>query len=124
MLGSILDTGSTEVCQHSLARDPPSVSGQNNIIMFVTYILYWDLLVIYHQLQLDICSTTLSACSRFELRHADSDILQMLEGSVPPADVERVGIFLQPVKRYQSEVVVVFKNKVMFFSFMHVCRIT
>ncbi|CAL1126014.1 unnamed protein product [Cladocopium goreaui] len=41
---------------------------------------------------------------RFELRHADSDILQMLETSVPPADVERVSIFLQPLKKYQSEV--------------------
>lgn len=44
-----------------------------------------------------------SAHLRFELRHADSDILQMLETSVPPADVERVSIFLQPLKKYQSE---------------------
>lgn len=40
---------------------------------------------------------------RFELRHADNDILQLLENTVPPADVERVGIFLQPLKRYQAE---------------------
>lgn len=45
-----------------------------------------------------------SLCLRFELRHADNDILQMLESTVPPADVEKVGIFLQPLKRYQVEV--------------------
>lgn len=40
----------------------------------------------------------------FDLRHADADILQLLEHTVPPADVAKIGIFLQPLKRYQDEV--------------------
>lgn len=38
------------------------------------------------------------------MRHADADILQLLEQTVPPADVTRVGIFAQPLAQYSKEV--------------------
>lgn len=41
---------------------------------------------------------------RFEMRHGDADILQLLESTVPPADVTRVAIFAQPLVRYNKEV--------------------
>ncbi|CAL1148298.1 unnamed protein product [Cladocopium goreaui] len=47
---------------------------------------------------------SLTELVRFDLRHADADILQLLEHTVPPADVAKIGIFLQPLKRYQDEV--------------------
>lgn len=47
------------------------------------------------------------AAFRFELRHADGDILQLMESSVPPADISRVGIFAQPLAKYHKEVGIV-----------------
>ena len=41
---------------------------------------------------------------RFEMRHGDADILQLLEESVPPADISKVSIFAQPLAKYNQEV--------------------
>ena len=59
---------------------------------------------IFRNLYLTITTVHLKPASRFELRHADADLLQLLESSVPPADVSRIQIFAQPLKRYQEEV--------------------
>lgn len=40
---------------------------------------------------------------RFEMRHGDADLLNLLETSVPPADVSKVSIFAQPLARYNKE---------------------
>eukprot|EP00435_Cladocopium_sp_Y103_P009906 s1729_g2.t1 len=39
---------------------------------------------------------------RFEARHADGDLIQLLESSVPPADVSRVAIFAQPLAKFSE----------------------
>ncbi|CAL1168291.1 unnamed protein product [Cladocopium goreaui] len=41
---------------------------------------------------------------RFEMRHGDADILQMMETTVPPADITKVAIFSQPLGKYNKEV--------------------
>ncbi|CAK9016868.1 unnamed protein product [Durusdinium trenchii] len=46
----------------------------------------------------------------FEMRHADADILQLLEQTVPPADVTRVGIFAQPLAQYSKEASLDYKH--------------
>ncbi|CAL1141604.1 unnamed protein product [Cladocopium goreaui] len=46
---------------------------------------------------------------RFEMRHGDADLLQLLEESVPPADIARVAIFAQPLAKYQQEAALDFK---------------
>ena len=40
---------------------------------------------------------------RFEGRHADADIMNLLENSVPPADIGKVSLFSQPLARYNKE---------------------
>ena len=41
---------------------------------------------------------------RFHLRLADSDLLQLLSDSVPPVDLQRVGVFRCVCKKHQKEV--------------------
>ena len=38
------------------------------------------------------------------MRHGDADILQLLETTVPPADVAKVDIFFGPLSKYNAEV--------------------
>ncbi|CAK9032889.1 unnamed protein product [Durusdinium trenchii] len=43
--------------------------------------------------------------ARFAMRHADHDILHMLEHSVPPADVTKVALFSSPLAKFKHETV-------------------
>ena len=40
---------------------------------------------------------------RFEGRHADADIMSLLENTVPPADIGKVSLFSQPLARFNKE---------------------
>lgn len=42
---------------------------------------------------------------RFLLKHADVDLVQLLESSVPPVDLDRVAIFRQAVLRFNKEAI-------------------
>ncbi|CAK9068466.1 unnamed protein product [Durusdinium trenchii] len=48
--------------------------------------------------------------SRFELRHGDADLTQLLEGSVPPADLQRVSIFSSHIQKYYAQGALDFKH--------------
>lgn len=41
---------------------------------------------------------------RFEMRHGDADLVQLLDESVPPADLGKVSIFAQPLAKHNAEV--------------------
>lgn len=38
------------------------------------------------------------------MRHGDADLLQLLDESVPPADLSKVSIFAQPLAKRNAEV--------------------
>lgn len=40
---------------------------------------------------------------RFILRHGDADLMNMLNSSVPPVDISKIGIFADAVRKYQSQ---------------------
>ena len=40
---------------------------------------------------------------RFELRHGDSDIMALLDNTVPPVDLTKVSIFAQELAKYSAE---------------------
>ncbi|CAK9109086.1 Uncharacterized protein SCF082_LOCUS50702, partial [Durusdinium trenchii] len=46
----------------------------------------------------------------FELRHGDADLTQLLEGSVPPADLQRVSIFSSHIQKYYAQGALDFKH--------------
>ena len=41
---------------------------------------------------------------RFEMRHADADIIALMENTVPPADINKIAIFAAPLAKYHAEV--------------------
>lgn len=41
--------------------------------------------------------------SRFMNRHADADLMALLQGSVPPADVEKIDLFKAHLAKYHQK---------------------